>query len=323
MGAHMDRETKVERTFVGIDVAKRTLEVALGSGRKSRVFNGDAASLKQLVEYVRQVANPHVCLEATGGYERELVNALALAKIDCTVLNPLQARQFIRCSGKLDKTDRIDAQALALFGERMQPEPTPPPSAQQARLKELQARREQVLERIQSEKNRLDLTRQRDVQRLIQDGLRAADKELKKLNKLLRITIEEDDLLRQNTELLCSVPGIGQVSAANLLALVPELGRLTRRKIARLAGLAPVARDSGEFRGRRFIGGGRPALRKVLYMPTMVAVKHNSCLREFYQRLLKNGKPKMLALTAAARKLLTILNSIIQRKEPWKNTLNS
>lgn len=319
----MDRDPKVERMFVGIDVAKRTLEVALGSRRKSRVFTADVAGLKQLVEYVRQVADPQVCLEATGGYERDLVDALALAKLDCTVLNPLQARLFIRSCGKLDKTDRIDAQALALFGERMQPEPTPPPSAQQARLKELQTRREQVLERIQSEKNRLNLTRQRDVQRLIQDGLRAANKELEKLDKLLRKVIQEDDLLRKNAELLCSVPGIGQVSAAKLVTLVPELGRLTRRKIARLAGLAPVARDSGEFRGRRFIGGGRPALRKALYMPTLVAVQHNPCLREFYQRLLKNGKSKMLALTAAARKLLTILNSIIQRKEPWKNTLNT
>lgn len=319
----MDRDTKVERTFVGIDVAKKTLEVALGSRRKSRVFDADAAGLKQLVEYVRQVANPQVCLEATGGYERNLVDALAMAKIDCSVLNPLQARLFTRSCGKLDKTDRVDAQALALFGERMQPEPTSPPSARQTRLKELQARREQVQERIQSEKNRLNLTRQRDVQRLIQDGLRAADKELAKLDKLLRNTIEEDELLRKNVELLCSVPGIGQVTAANLVALVPELGCLTRRKIARLAGLAPVARDSGEFRGRRFIGGGRPALRKALYMPTLVAVKHNACLRAFYQRLLKNGKAKMLALTAAARKLLTILNSIIQRKEPWKNTLNT
>jgi len=323
MGAHMDRDTKVERTFVGIDVAKKTLEVALGSRRKSRIFAVDAAGMKQLVEYAREVPNPHVCLEATGGYERHLVDALALAKIDCTVLNPLQARLFIRSCGKLDKTDRIDAQALALFGERMQPEPTLPPSVQQARLKELQARREQVQEHMQSEKNRLNLTRQRDVQQLIQDGLRAANKELERLDKLVRKALEEDDTLRKNAELLCSVPGVAQVTAAKLIALAPELGRLTRRKIARLAGLAPVARDSGEFRGRRFIGGGRPALRKALYMPTMVAVKHNPTLREFYQRLLKSGKPKMLALTAAARKLLTILNSIIQRKEPWKNTLNA
>jgi transposase len=323
MGAHMNHVTKVERTFVGIDVAKKTLEVALGSQRKSRIFAADPAGLKQLIEYARQVANPQVCLEATGGYERDLVDALALTKIDCTVLNPLQARLFIRSSGKLDKTDRIDAKALALFGERMQPEPTPPPSAQQARLKELQTRREQVLERIQSEKNRLNLTRQRDVQRLIQEGLRVADKELTKLDKLLRNAIDKDDTLRKNAELLCSVPGVGRVTAANLVALVPELGRLTRRKIARLAGLAPVARDSGEFRGRRFIGGGRPALRKALHMPMLVAVQHNPCLREFYQRLLKNGKPKMLALTAAARKLLTILNSIIQRQEAWKNTLNT
>jgi len=319
----MSRSTSSDRTFVGVDVAKRTLDVTLGSRHKPRTFGSDPKGLAQLVQYVRQVAGPHVCLEATGGYERSLLEALGQASIAYSVLNPLNARLFIRSVGKLDKTDPLDARALALFGERLQPEPTTPVCSQQARLKDLHARREQVVEHITREKHRLETTRQRDLQRLIQTGLRAADKELAKLDELLRKAIDDDEVMRKNAELMTSVPGVGATTAANLIALVPELGKLTRRKIARLAGLAPIARDSGEFRGRRFIGGGRAALRKTLHMPTLVAIRYNPHLKDFYQRLVASGKPKLLAITAAARKLLTILNSIIQRQTPWKNTVTA
>jgi transposase len=233
----MSGSANSDRTFVGIDVAKRTLDVALGSQCKSRTFNSDPTGLAQLVQYVQQVAGPQVCLEATGGYERSLLEVLDQASIFYTVSNPAKVRNFARADGKLDKTDGLDARALALFGERMQPEPTTPVSPQQARLKDLHARREQIVEHITREKHRLEITRQRDIQRLIQIGLRAADKELTKLDKLLKKAIAEDEVMRKNAELLASVPGVGETTAAKLIALVPELGKLTRRKIARLAGL--------------------------------------------------------------------------------------
>jgi transposase len=310
-------------TYVGIDVAKETFDVALGSDGPVRTFSMDAKGLKQLTRFLAPVSQPVVCLEATGGYERRLVQHLHQLGVPCAVRNPLEVRCFARAARQLDKTDRLDARLQALFAERMPPDPTPPPSPEQTRLKDLQARRQQVVEEITREKNRLLVTPDRDVRRLLGQAIRLYEKQLAELDQLLQKIIAADDALRRRSELLTSVPGLGTVTAAKLVATVPELGSLNRRQVARLAGLAPIARDSGKLRGRRFIGGGRPAVRQALFMATLVATRHNPVLRNFYQRLLQNGKPKLVALTAAMRKLLTILNYLIKTNSPWRISVST
>ena len=306
--------------LVGIDVAKGELVVAVRpSGERWTVAN-DEAGVRELVERVRALDPELVVCEATGGYELLSVGALLGAGLPVVVVNPRQVRDFARATGALAKTDRLDAEVLALFAERVRPAVRSLPDGEAQELAGLLARRRQLLEMLQAERNRLGqvFTRGPAVTKSLRQHIAYLERELARtdagLGKLIRRTPawqERDDLLR-------SVPGIGPVVSYTLVADLPELGQLTRRQIAKLVGIAPVSRDSGTFRGRRFVQGGRAQVRAALYMAALVAIRHNPTIRAFYERLVGVGKPKKVALVACMRKLLTMVNTMVRTGEPWQ-----
>lgn len=300
--------------FVGIDVSKATLDVhAVPTGESFKLGN-DEVGINAVVEYTRAAAL--VVLEATGGFEIPVAAALTQAGVPVVVVNPRHVRNFAKALGKLAKTDRIDAQIIARFAEAVRPEPKPLPDEQSQELEELMARRRQMVGMLVMEKNRMSMTRSNlraQIQSHIDwlsEGLSKLDSEIDKLLKSSPVWREKDNLLR-------SVPGVGPNLSKTVLAELPELGSLNRRKIAALVGIAPFNRDSGAFRGRRTVWGGRGKVRTALYMAALVAAHRNPMLRAYYQSLLVRGKAKKVALVACMRKLLTILNSIIKHQKPW------
>jgi len=252
-----------------------------------------------------------VVLEATGGYQAAVVAALAVAGVPVAVVNPRQARDFAKATGRLAKTDSIDALMLARFGEAVRPEPRPLKSEELSELDALSRRREQLLGMLVMEKNRLKMAA-KSVVPSIRKHIRWLEEQLNDVDTELQTRIRNSELWRTKDDLLRSVKGVGPVLSTTLLCSLPELGSLNRKQIAALVGVAPLNRDSGSFRGRRTIWGGRARVRSALYMATLVAVRFNPPLKAFYQRLVDRGKPKKLALTAAMRKLLTILNAMIR-----------
>jgi transposase len=259
-----------------------------------------------------------VVVEATGGLERTLTGALEQAAIAVAVVNPRQTRDFARAAGLLAKTDRLDAYALALYGERLRPVPRPPRSAADQALAALVLRRRQLAQLAEAERNRARRSEDPAVLASIEAHLGWLETALTQLEGQIDARLESNSLWRDRAALLAGVPGVGKVTVATLLALLPELGQLDRRAVAALVGVAPFARDSGLMRGRRTIWGGRAPVRAVLYMAALVAVRHNPRLRAFYQRLTAAGKAKKLALTAAMRKLLVILNAMLRDGTPWR-----
>ena len=303
--------------FVGIDVAKAELEVALRpTGERWTVPNTDA-SIAALVARLQAVAPTLIVLEATGGYQRAVVAALATAGLPVVVANPRQTRDFAKATGQLAKTDALDARALAHFAEAVRPTPRPVPDAQTEALRALLTRRRQLVAMRTAESNRLS-TAPAAVQADITAHLAWLDQRLATLDDDLDTTLRASPVWRERELLYRSVPGIGPVSARTLLLDLPELGTLSRQRIAALAGVAPFNCDSGTLRGRRTIWGGRAPLRATLYMATLVAVRHNPVLKAFYDRLLAAGKAKKVALTACIRKLLTILNAMVKHQTPWQ-----
>jgi transposase len=259
-----------------------------------------------------------IALEATGGYEVPVAAALASAALPVAVVNPRQIRDFARATGQLAKTDTVDARVIALFAEAVRPTPRPVPDAQAQALGELMARRRQLVDMLGAEQNRRRLLRDRRLQRQLDAHIAWLEEALRRLDHDLTTLVRSTPIWREADDLLRSVPGIGPVTACPLIADLPELGRLDRRRIAALAGLAPFARDSGTFRGRRMIAGGRAPVRRVLYMATLAAIKHNPVIRLFHQRLRTAGRPGKVAITAAMRKLLTILNAMLRDRRPWQ-----
>jgi transposase len=308
----------MERSFVGIDVAKQQLDVHLRPTDESFRLGRDDAGLTELVERLQRLAPVLVVLEATGGYEITVAAALGSAGLPVAVVNPRQIRHFARATGPLAKTDALDARVIALFAEAIQPVARPLPSAAAQALAERVARRRQLNEMLGAERNRHQQVRDPRLQRRIATHIRWLTQALADLEAELDDNIRSSPLWRATDNLLQSVPGIGDVTAYTLIADLPELGRLDRRKIAALVGIAPINRDSGTLRGRRMIGGGRPMVRCVLYMATLTAVRFNPVIALFYQRLIAAGRPKKVALTAAMRKLLTILNAILRDQRPWQ-----
>jgi transposase len=308
----------MERSFVGIDVAKQQLDVHLRPTDESFRLGRDDAGLTALVERLQRLAPVLVVLEATGGYEITVAAALGSAGLPVAVVNPRQIRHFARATGTLAKTDALDARVIALFAEAIQPVARPLPSAAAQALAERVARRRQLNEMLGAERNRHQQVRDPRLQRRIATHIRWLTQALADLEAELDDNIRSSPLWRATDNLLQSVPGIGDVTAYTLIADLPELGRLDRRKIAALVGIAPINRDSGTLRGRRMIGGGRPMVRCVLYMATLTAVRFNPVIALFYQRLIAAGRPKKVALTAAMRKLLTILNAILRDQRPWQ-----
>ena len=303
--------------FVGIDVAKAQLDIALRpTGERWSVPN-DEASIATLVAQLQAVAPTLIVLEATGGYQRAVVAALAAAGLPVVVANPRQTRDFAKATGQLAKTDALDARALAHFADAVRPTPRPVPDAQTEALRALLTRRRQLVAMRTAESNRLG-TAPAPVQADIEAHLAWLDQRLATLDDDLDTTLRASPVWRERDALYRSVPGIGPVSARTLLLDLPELGTLSRQRIAALAGVAPFNCDSGTMRGRRAIWGGRAPLRATLYMATLVAVRHNPVLKAFYERLLAAGKAKKVALTACMRKLLTILNAMVKHQTPWQ-----
>lgn len=309
--------------FVGIDVAKDDLEIALRPTEDAWTVAHDPARLEALTRRLARLEPRLIVLEATGGYEAPVAAALSTADLPVAVVNPRQVRDFARATGQLAKTDRIDAHTLALFAERVRPEPRPLPDPVGEELRALVARRRQLLEMLSAEQNRLRHPSPSSVQKGLQKHVRWLKRQLEDVDDDLERVVRNSPLWRGRDDLLQSVPGIGPVTSRTLLAELPELGRLNRREIAALVGVAPLNRDSGRFQGRRFVWGGRAAVRKTLYMAALVATQHNPVIRTFYQRLLERGKPHKVALTACMRKLIVILNTMAKTQQPWNPELHA
>jgi transposase len=304
--------------FVGIDVSKAHLDVhVLPSGESFRVGHDDAGFVT-LIARVRPLTPTVVVLEATGGYEVTVAAALVGAGLPVAVINPRQIRDFARATGQLAKTDALDARVIALFAEAVRPIARPLPDDQARALGDLVARRRQLVDMLTAEQNRHRLLRDRGLQRDLEAHITWLDAALGRLEADLTTLIRSTPIWREADELLRSVPGVGPVTSCALIADLPELGHLDRRRIAALAGLAPVARDSGTFRGRRMIVGGRAHVRRSLYMATVAAIKYNPVIRAFFHRLVAAGRPGKVAVIAAMRKLLTILNAMLRDRRPWQ-----
>lgn len=302
--------------YIGIDVAQDTLELYFLPEQQARSLAYADSELQALVQELRSMAPALVVVEATGGLERALVAQLSAAQLPVAVINPRQARDFAKATGELAKTDRVDARILALFGERIRPEVRPLPDADLQEVQALLGRRRQLLEMLLSERNRLRLAHPR-VRSSIQGLIEVLERELHASEADLDRLLERSPGWKVKEDLLRSVPGVGPQTARTLLAELPELGRLSRHEIAKLAGVAPLARDSGKRRGSRSIWGGRAVVRRALYMAALTAVRHNPVLRTFYARLCTAGKPKKVALVACMRKLLVILNSMLRHQASW------
>jgi len=312
--------TKSPVRHVGIDVSKERLDVcSLPDGGTFSVAN-DRAGIDELLARLLEGVRPElVVLEATGKYERPAAVAVAAAGIAVAVVNPRQARDFAKAAGRLAKTDRIDAEVLARFAGAVGPRPSVLPDEEARVLQDILLRRRQLLEMMVAEKNRLQMASEA-VARRIAAHVRWLEKELCRVDRELDEAVRESETWRANEELLRSVPGVGPVLARTLLAELPELGTLPRRRLCALVGVAPFNRDSGTFRGKRQVWGGRAPVRAALYMGALVATRHNPLIREFYERLLAAGKPKKVALVACMRKLLSLLNALMRNRTLWRST---
>lgn len=310
--------------FVGIDVSKNTLDVhVLPAGQELRVDTNDDPHLESFTAALKALPGKIalVVMESTGGYQAPVAAALHEAGLPAVVVRATLVRSFANALGQLAKNDRIDARMIALFAERMRPPLRPMPDAAEGALRELMARRRQLLGMIVQEKNRRDKAHTRNVIKSIEATLALLERQLAAIDKALDDAVGGSPLWIEREELLKTVPGVGPVVARTLLVNMPELGTLSGKQTASLAGLAPVACDSGKRAGKRRVWGGRAAVREALYMGTISAVRCNPVIKAFYDRLVAAGKAKKLALIACARKLLTILNAMVRTKKPWEPAL--
>lgn len=313
-----------ERRCVGIDVAKATLDVQVRPSDERWSVANDEAGIRTLVEQLRNLAPAQVVLEATGGYQLAVVSALAAAALPVVVVNPRQVRDFAKATGRLAKTDRLDAAVLARFAEQVRPEARPLATADQQELDALLTRRRQLIEMLTAEKNRLGQVFVRggkQVRKSLKTHIAFLERELHMTDTDLGDLVRQSPVWRERDDLLQSAPGVGPVLSRTILAALPELGQLDRKAIAALVGVAPLNRDSGTMRGKRMIFGGRAPVRTALYMGTLTATRCNPVIRAFYLRLVAAGKPKKVALTACMRKLLIILNAMVRQGTRWSPVL--
>ncbi len=307
-----------ELSFIGIDVAKTRLDVAIRPTDQQWQVTYTEKGIQELVEQITRLQPALALLEASGGLELPVVAALAAANLPVVVVNPRQVRDFARATGKLAKTDALDAQVLAHFAEAIRPLPRSLPDTETQSLTALVARRNQVMGVLVAEKNRLRTSRQPVSQR-IQLHIDWLEQELDEIDRGLKEMLRNSPVWREKENLLRTVPGVGPQLAVSILAYLPELGTLNRKRIAALVGVAPFNRDSGTLRGKRAVWGGRSRIRAALYMAALVASRHNPVISAFYQRLLAAGKAKKVALTACMRKLLVILNAMLKHHSSWQS----
>jgi len=313
---------KEEVVRAGVDVSKARLDVFVRPGEapgEAFAVANEEEGIERLVARLAEESVSLVVMEATGGFERPVAAALAAAGLPVAVVNPRQARDFARATGRLAKTDRIDAEVLARFAEAVRPAPRAVPDEKAQEFSAILARRRQVVGMLTAEKNRRGAATSKPVKKRIEAHVRWLEKELARTDSDLDGAIRESPSLRENEALLRSVPGVGPVLARTLLAELPELLTLERKRLAALAGVAPLNRDSGTLRGRRTVWGGRARVRAALYMAALVAARFNPTLKEFYERLLAAGKPKKVALVACMRKLLSILGAVLRHRTPWRS----
>jgi transposase len=302
--------------FVGIDISKDYLDVHMRPDGRQQRFTYDNDGVGALIEMMNQHPPKLIVMEATGGYEQRIVAALAAQQLPVAVVNARRVRDFAKATGQLAKTDRLDAAVLSEFGEKLRPQACALPDESREGLKALLARRRQLVDMITAENNR-QLTAPKGIQREIRAHIDWLKKRLKKVDDDLGRRIKASPIWKTKDDILQSTPGIGPTTSTTMLAALPELGTLNRRTIAALVGVAPMNQDSGKWRGRRRVQGGRTTVRNTLFMCTLVAVKHNPVIHALYQRLLSAGKPKMVAITACMRKLLTILNAMLKTNSHW------
>jgi transposase len=307
--------------WVGIDISKANLDVYLRPlGKTFQVANKETA-ISGLIEELQTYSLNLIVLEATGGLETELLIQLQAAQLPVALINPRQGRDFAKATGKLAKTDAIDAQVLAHFGEALKPQVVAMESDLARQLKELISRRRQVVEIQTAEKNRRDRSRGKALTD-IEQHLEYLEQSLKKLNQEIEELTQSNQEWIDKVNLLKTIPGIGQVISTTLVSYLPELGQLTAKQISRLVGVAPINHDSGQHKGKRMINGGRAPVRASLYMGAVVAIRHNPIIKDFYERLLSRGKPKKLAITACVRKMLVILNAMVRDQKRWQVSEN-
>ena len=304
--------------YVGVDIAKSTMDVAGSDSKEAQQFGNDDEGISRAVRYIAGLKPAGIILEATGGLEMPLAAALQAACLPVAVINPRQVRDFSRATGILAKTDTIDARMLSLFGLRIQPQIRPLRAKKAREMGCLLTRRRQLIEMLTAEHNRL-LQADDDIRPGIETHIRWLEEALSEINKDVDSRIKRSPSWREKDTLLKSVPGVGKVVSSTLLIELPELGKLNRRKIAALVGVAPLNHDSGTMRGKRTVWGGRAKVRAVLYMAALVASRCNPIISAFYQRLLDAGKAKKVALVACMRKLLTILNAMMRTMTVWQS----
>lgn len=309
-----------EKVFVGVDVSKFTLDLFYPDTGESLQIENPKAAIEDFCASLKKKGRPvRVVMEATGGYESLLVNRLAKHAIEAAVVNPRQVRDFAKGIGADAKTDRIDAQVISRFGSVVKPQPMAVKSDHEQKHGALVARRNQLLELINQEQNRLKQAWDDDAKRSIQEVLEMLKKQLKNIDAQLAKMLRADTENQRTIEILTSVKGVGPVTISTLLAELPELGELNRSEVAKLVGVAPINRDSGKKSGKRFIGGGRGQVRRVLYMATLVAIRHNQKIKAFYQHLRAKGKESKVAIVACMRKFITILNHLVRTDQLWEN----
>jgi transposase len=303
--------------YVGIDIAKRTFDICWLPEQQVQQFENNTKGIRQAAGMLAKRKPNLVVMEATGGYEAMLAAELHAASLPVAVVNPRRIRDFARANGQLAKTDKLDAAVIAMFTARMRPPRQLQIDRNSCLMKAMVARRHQLIGIRTAENNRLEHALDKVIARSINRMLKTIDREIEKIEMEIQKQLASMPELENKAQIIHSAPGIGQTTAAMLVTEMPELGLLNRRQIAMLIGTAPINRDSGTFRGKRMTGAGRRNVRSRLYMPTLVAIRHNPPIRRFYQHLLAKGKAKMTAIIACMRKLITILNTMVAKNEAW------
>lgn len=309
-----------KQVFVGIDIAKHSFDVCCMPQNQTCTLPQSKIGFQKLKQLLDQHKITLIALEATGRLERPLVKFLQQHKLPVAIVNPRQIRDFARAMNRLAKTDRIDAQVIAIFAQKIRPRQAMKTSENREKLEAFTTRRRQINDMLVQENNRLDRTDDPGIRQLIKQAVELYKKQMQQIEQDIKSLIAADEGMRRRADIIQSIPGLGTATAAILIADLPELGALNRQQVGRLIGVAPINRDSGLWRGKRTTGGGRRHVRAALFMPVLVAIRHNDVLKNFYQRLLKNGKSKMVAIIATMRKLLTILNTMVKNNQTWNPT---